>query len=137
MPINAAVTTEVSKVIRVIREHHKSTQIHYVKSLGLEGFSEILKGTACLVGNSSAGIKESSYLGIPVVNIGTRQQGRLRAENVLDVGYNKEEITAAIQKQLANGKYPQSYIYHKENTAKQSADILTSVDLDTHKSFVD
>jgi UDP-N-acetylglucosamine 2-epimerase len=54
--------------------------------------------TAAMVGNSSSGIFEAPSFGLPVVNIGTRQQGRLRAENVLDTGYHRDDILHAIQK---------------------------------------
>lgn len=51
----------------------------------------------CCAGNSSSGIKETPAFGCPTVNIGTRQQGRLRAENVIDAGYDAEEIGDAIR----------------------------------------
>ena len=64
---------EVEKFIR--DTNPKATEVHMVggvwPALGYEYFLDILKKTACLVGNSSAGIKECSYLGIPVVNIGS------------------------------------------------------------------
>ena len=44
-----------------------------------------------------------SYIGLPVVNIGTRQMNRLRAKNVIDVAYDSAEIKAAIEKQLKSG----------------------------------
>lgn len=53
-----------------------------------------------MVGNSSSGIIEAPSFGLPVVNIGSRQEGRERAENVMDVDYDKEEIKAAIKKTL-------------------------------------
>ena len=51
-----------------------------------------------MVGNSSSGIHEAASFNVPVVNIGTRQQGRLRPNNVIDVGYNKSEILDAMRK---------------------------------------
>lgn len=50
------------------------------------------------VGNSSSGIKEAPAFACPSVNIGSRQKGRLRAENVIDTGYDRDEIVAAIRK---------------------------------------
>jgi len=54
-----------------------------------------------LVGNSSSGIIEAASFGLPVVNIGNRQRGRLRAENVIDAGYGQDEITAGINQALS------------------------------------
>ncbi len=71
--------------------------------------SALLAHAACLVGNSSAGIKECSFLGTPVVNIGDRQQGRLSGEHVTHVGYDAAEIAAAIATQLAHGRYEPSH----------------------------
>src|SRR3989338_6272094 len=76
-------TDQISKGIRNFREMNKPHHMRFIKYLPPEQFIGLLKRAACLVGNSSAGIKECSYLGVPAVNIGTRQNGRLRAENVL------------------------------------------------------
>lgn len=130
-------TDEISKGIRVFREKVKPAKIRFIKYLSPENFIGLLKGASCLVGNSSAGIKESSFLGVPVVNIGTRQQGRMRGPNVLDVGYDREEIKKAIQKQLAHGKYEPVDIYYKDNVAKKIIDILEGIDLYSQKRFVD
>jgi len=54
---------------------------------------------AC-VGNSSSGLKETPAFGCPTVNIGSRQEGRLRGENVIDAGYDSQEIGAAIRRCL-------------------------------------
>jgi UDP-N-acetylglucosamine 2-epimerase (non-hydrolysing)/GDP/UDP-N,N'-diacetylbacillosamine 2-epimerase (hydrolysing) len=59
---------------------------------------------AC-VGNSSSGLKETPAFNCPTVNIGSRQEGRLRGENVLDAGYNAEDIAAAVQRCLFNEEF--------------------------------
>jgi len=89
------------------------------------------------VGNSSAGIKEASYLGLPVVNIGWRQNGRTRADNVLDVAHEKAAIKAAIEKQFAVGRYPKSSLYYKPDTSGRMAEILATIDLYIQKTFHD
>ena len=106
----------------------------YLKS---EYFLNLLRKTACLVGNSSAGIKECSYLGIPVVNIGSRQNNRMKSSNVIDSGYSSEEIRKAVNFQVKNGTYPISNIYFKENCSKKITDILTNIELRTQKKFYD
>ena len=82
--------------------------IHLSKSLSVETYIRLMKRTSCLVGNSSSGIREGAFIGTPVVNIGTRQDRRQRGSNVIDVGYDREEIKLAILWQLGNGKYPPS-----------------------------
>ena len=50
-------------------------------------------------------------LGVPVVNIGSRQKDRLRGKNVIDVKYKSSQIKSAIEKQIKNGKYKSENIY--------------------------
>jgi UDP-N-acetylglucosamine 2-epimerase len=77
--------------------------IHITKSLGRHRFHGVLNligrvGRGAFVGNSSAGIKETPVFGCPAVNIGSRQQGRLRGDNVIDASYDAGAITAAIER---------------------------------------
>ena len=130
-------TDEVSKAIRDFREIKKPQHMRFLKYLPPEQFIGLLKMSACLVGNSSAGIKECSYIGIPVVNIGTRQNGRMRAENVLDVKYDKLEIKKAIKKQLSHGNYEKSDLYRKKGTSKKIAQTLAKIKLYSQKKFID
>ena len=130
-------TDQISNAIRSFREHHNPSHIRFIKFLPAEEFLALLSKSACLVGNSSAGIKESSYFGLPVVNIGSRQSGRARAENVADVDYNKEQIMSAVQRQIAAGRYPSSQLYCKADTAKNIVDTISKVKLYTQKKFND
>jgi UDP-hydrolysing UDP-N-acetyl-D-glucosamine 2-epimerase len=68
----------------------------YIPNLGLRRYVAALHHAAAMVGNSSSGIIEAATAGLPVVNIGTRQAGRDRAENVLDCAFNASEICRAI-----------------------------------------
>ena len=119
----------VSKGIRVFREKYHPEFIHFFKNMAPEDFLKLLYNSKCIVGNSSAGIRESSFLGIPSVNIGTRQRGRERGRNVVDVDCSKDRIKSAIKKQIGNGKYPQEYIYGDGTAGKRIATILTEIDL--------
>lgn len=130
-------TDETSKGMRAFREDHSSQHMRFIKFLPPEDFLGLLKGSFCLVGNSSSGIKECSFFGLPVVNIGTRQNGRFKAENVIDAGYNKEEIKQAIIKQLKHGQYNLSHIYYQPGSAEKISQILASVKLYTQKQFFD
>jgi len=130
-------TGEMAELLRHFREHHEAAteKMRFVTNLPADQFIALLKRTACVVGNSSAGIKECSFLGTPVVDIGGRQQGRLSSENVVRVSYNADEVRAAVKRQLAHGRYAPSLIYSKPNTSQLMVDVLTSVDLYTQKRF--
>jgi len=136
-PNTDAGTDEISKAIRTFREKYAPQNIRFMKYLPTEDFYGLLTHTQCLVGNSSSGIKECSYLGIPVVNIGTRQNGRDRAENVVDAPYRKKIILATLKKQLAHGKYKRSTLYYKKNTSMKIADILVGETPAVQKRFID
>ena len=84
---------------RIIREIRQSG-IKIVRSLPSDGFVNLLRYAAALVGNSSSGIHETASLGVPTVNIGTRQQGRERPPNVLDVGNDRGGIGEALKTAL-------------------------------------
>lgn len=138
-PNSDAGTNEISKAIRVYREHGKlkNNKIRFVTDLLPEDFIALLRRASVLVGNSSAGFKESSYLGVPVVNIGTRQQNRLRGEHIKDVSYNTEAIKKAVKEQLAHGPYPKSDLYYKPDTSKRIVEILNKTKLYSQKKFHD
>ncbi|HEX8031829.1 MAG TPA: UDP-N-acetylglucosamine 2-epimerase [Vicinamibacterales bacterium] len=125
--------------LRHMREKHPELTAHmrFITNVPSNDFIALLAHAACLVGNSSAGIKECSYLGTPVVNIGARQQGRLTAEHVTHVGYDAAEIAAGIAAQLAHGRYAPSHIYFKENTSAAMVELLAKTTLYTQKRFHD
>lgn len=130
-------TAEMAKAIRVYRELGalKNNKIRFVTDVLPEDFISLLRRAKALVGNSSTGIKECSYLGVPVVNIGTRQHRRLRGPNVTDVPYDANAIKKASERQLQHGPYPSSRIYFKPNTSKRMAEILSRVKLSSQKAF--
>jgi UDP-N-acetylglucosamine 2-epimerase len=98
-------------------------------------FLKVSNNTLCLIGNSSVGIRECSYLGVPVVNIGSRQNRRERGPNVIDASYDALSILMAIENQLRKGKYPNSQIYGDGNSGKRIADILSKCNPKTNKTI--
>jgi UDP-hydrolysing UDP-N-acetyl-D-glucosamine 2-epimerase len=123
----------ISKGIRHFRETHNVPFIYFFKNMPPEDFLRLLIGARCLVGNSSVGIRESSYLGLPVVNIGNRQAGRTRGSNVVDVFYDRKTIIEAVQQHLANGRYPRSTLYGDGCAGERIADLLAEVPLTVDK----
>jgi UDP-N-acetylglucosamine 2-epimerase (non-hydrolysing)/GDP/UDP-N,N'-diacetylbacillosamine 2-epimerase (hydrolysing) len=83
-------------MIDVLERQRERTWLRIVPSLGRRKFASLLRRTSAMVGNSSSGIIEAPFFGVPVVNIGIRQAGRLRAENVLDIGHDHEAIRSAV-----------------------------------------
>ena len=74
-------------------------------------------------------IREGSFLGIPVVNIGTRQAGRERGKNVIDVDYDREALIKAIKFQMANGPYPSDNLYGDGKAGERIANLLAQREL--------
>jgi bifunctional UDP-N-acetylglucosamine 2-epimerase / N-acetylmannosamine kinase len=101
-----------SKGIRTFREHTPNNKIHFFKNMEPEVFLRILRGSKCIVGNSSVAIRECAFLGVPAVNIGTRQANRQRGRNVLDVPYDAEKIRLTIEKQVTkSGTVSRDLVY--------------------------
>lgn len=130
-------TDEISKGIRRFREHTETPHIRFVIDIHPRDFISLLRHAACLIGNSSSGIKEASFFGTPVVNIGTRQQGRARGENVIDVHYDSLAIKSAIDRQITHGPYAPSHTYYKPDTARRIVEVLKTAPLYTQKRFYD
>ncbi len=113
--------------------HHICDQVCFVDHIDSLEFLRLTKASACMVGNSSAGIRECAYLGIPVVNIGSRQQGRERAENVMDVSFDPTDIATAVEAQVEHGIYPCSLLYGDGNAGKRCALITEQLVLPTQE----
>jgi UDP-hydrolysing UDP-N-acetyl-D-glucosamine 2-epimerase len=122
-----------SKGIRVFRENERPTSIHFFKNMESEDFLRLVYNSRCLVGNSSVGIRETSFLGVPTVNIGTREAGRERGRNVQDVDYDRVQIQEAVKKQVSNGRYPSDPLYGQGNAGERIAEILSSIPLKFEK----
>jgi len=121
--------------IRAYREINKPENIHFFKNMEPQDFLKLLYNSKCLIGNSSVGIRECSYLGIPVVNIGSRQNRRDRGDNVLDVGYKRNEIIIAVEHWINNSRPGQSKVYGGANAGSLIANLLASVELRFHKTI--
>ena len=87
----------------------------------------MLKNSSCIVGNSSSGLREGAFLGVPCVNIGTRQRNRERSSNVIDVDYNSASIMNAIKIQLTKNKYKKNILFGDGNAGEKIAEILHNV----------
>ncbi|MCR9154893.1 MAG: UDP-N-acetylglucosamine 2-epimerase [Bacteroidetes bacterium] len=125
-----------SGAIRAFREKNADTNIHFFKNMEPQDFLRLLVNSKCLIGNSSVGIRECAYLGVPVVNIGTRQNRRDRGANVSDVPYDKDAIKNAILNWVEHGRAEQSQVYGGGNAGENIAQLLAEVPLQFHKTIV-
>ncbi len=93
------------KVIEVIKKEGGNPLFRIIPSLEYKDFLALEKEASVIIGNSSFAMIEASSFKIPVVNIGDRQKGRERGENVINVEYSKEEIRSAVDKSLNDAIY--------------------------------
>jgi UDP-N-acetylglucosamine 2-epimerase len=105
------------------------SHVHFFNNMVPEDFLRLVYNAQCLIGNSSMGIRECSYLGVPVVNIGSRQTGRQRAGNVKDVAYDKNQIMKAVIDWLNKDRPGQSFVYGNGEAGKSMAEVLATVPL--------
>ncbi|MCA0389030.1 MAG: UDP-N-acetylglucosamine 2-epimerase [Bacteroidetes bacterium] len=127
-----------------IIEKIKSSGLRWYPSLPTDLFVNLYRNVSALIGNSSSGIHETPTLRIPTINIGTRQQGRERAPNVIDVGYNKAEIVEAIKKAVFDESF-RNFVktidnpYGDGHSARRIVEILRTIKLDgiVQKMFYD
>ena len=115
-----------SKGIRMFREHHDPANFHLFRNMFPEDFLRLLCSATAIVGNSSVAIRECSYLGVPAVNIGSRQQGRERGRNVIDVDHDRGAIAAAIAEHRRRGKAPRDRLYGDGQAGLRIADTLAA-----------
>ncbi|WP_298421556.1 UDP-N-acetylglucosamine 2-epimerase [uncultured Kordia sp.] len=125
-----------SNGIRYYRENFNPENIRFFKNMEPNDFLHLLKNCDCLVGNSSVGIRECSFIGVPTVNIGTRQNRRQRGKNVLDVAYDKDLIKTAIEERIARKGMLSEHIYGDGNSGKRIADALAQSKLISHKTIM-
>jgi UDP-hydrolysing UDP-N-acetyl-D-glucosamine 2-epimerase len=119
--------------IRRFRELERPENIHFFKNMAPADFLRLIYNSRCLIGNSSVGIRECSYLGVPVVNIGSRQLGRERGRNVVDSDYARAEIRRAVDAHLGNGRYPSDPLYGDGSAGERIARLLAEAPLTVEK----
>jgi len=118
----------ISKAIRVFRDQHKPDWLRVITNLMPERYLQVLANAACAVGNSSSFVRDSSYFGTPIVNVGHRQLGRERSENVLDADIETGAIEAGIRRQLAHGRFAPSTLYGDGHVARRIVESLAQLE---------
>lgn len=121
--------------IRAFRENFKLEKFHFFKNMDPTDFLKLLVNSKGLVGNSSVGIRECAFLGVPVINIGTRQNKRERGSNVIDVGYDRTEILSGILNIKSSPRPQSSNVYGGGDAGLKIANHLAEVPLVFHKTI--
>ncbi|MDH3346507.1 MAG: UDP-N-acetylglucosamine 2-epimerase [Desulfobulbaceae bacterium] len=132
---------EINEVIKEYTNEHPEKSL-YVPSLGQHRYFSVLRLVDAMVGNSSSGIIEAASFGLPVVNIGERQKGRVRTKNIIDSPANSKAVQEACERALsADFRQCSGCVtnpYEKENTTFLIMEILQHVDTNiTTKDFYD
>ena len=122
---------EIIKEIKNFKKNNKNIKVF--KTLGKARYLSILKHFDCLIGNSSSGITEAPYLGIPTINIGDRQKGRLKSKSIVDCNPNRMEIIKKVKK-ILNKKFRhkiqnQKTYYGSGNSSKKIVNIIRRISL--------
>ncbi len=119
---------EVAVGIRDFREQGLADRCHFVRNLPAEDFTRLMAHTACMIGNSSAALREGSYLGTPAVSVGSRQQGRECGPNVVFAAHDPLAIADAVRAQVAHGRYEPSALFGDGTAGRRIAAVLSTVE---------
>jgi UDP-hydrolysing UDP-N-acetyl-D-glucosamine 2-epimerase len=122
-------------MIEAIREHGADPRLRAFESIPRGDYLGLMRYADAMVGNSSSALIEAPAFGLPVVNVGSRQEGRERAENVIDVGYGAEEIASGIARALSDDEFKararsSENPYGHGRTGPRIADILNELVID-------
>jgi UDP-N-acetylglucosamine 2-epimerase (hydrolysing) len=122
-PNNDLGSTTILKSYEILKNNPR---FRIIPSLRFEYFLTLLKNAKFLIGNSSSGIHEAPYLGIPVINVGTRQNNRSSNSDIINVDYNQNSILESINS-IKNLKIKPLQINTKQaNSAQKFLESLES-----------
>lgn len=125
----------IAKGIRKFRELNSLQKFRFYKNFTPEDYAVLLNNCKCIVGNSSSGLREGGFLGVPCVNIGKRQNARERCENVIDVENDQNKIYFAIKSQITKPKYKRSFLYGDGKSGEKIANILANHEFNIKKKL--
>jgi UDP-hydrolysing UDP-N-acetyl-D-glucosamine 2-epimerase len=120
-------SAEVATGIRKFRAHGLADRCQFFRNLPADDFIRLMTHCACMIGNSSAALREGAYLGTPAVSIGTRQHHRECGPNVVFTSHDPLDITDAVRAQIAHGRYESSDLFGSGTAGRDIADVLATV----------
>lgn len=118
---------DIARGMRKWREQGLADNMHFFKNLPIATYIRLMRRTACLIGNSSSGIRDGAYIGTPSVNIGSRQQSRERAHNVMEADNTVSSIEAAVRTQIDHGPYEMADTYGDGKAGERIANVLADL----------
>ena len=127
---------EISTALREYREKKLIKHAWFIKNLDHSAFFTVLKNTKCLIGNTSSAIREGSFIGVPTVSVGTRQNGRERGKNVINAKYNTDDIYKKIIFQMSiKHKFVKSNLYGDGHASARIVKILERAKVNIQKKL--
>ena len=114
------------QIVSDMAKHKENSNFYMLRHMPLEDFVHTMAHAACMIGNSSAGIREAALFGTPVINIGSRQTGRERNANVIDVPSGLENIKEVIARYI-DYRFPVKNIYYRENCIRRTVDEICKI----------
>jgi len=126
---------DVSKGLRMYREDNPDANIHFYRNFPAEDYARLINNARALVGNSSSALREGAYLGVPAVNVGTRQMGREHAANVRHAVYDADQIEGAMRGQIEHGRYESSKMFGDGQAGIRIANLLAESEIVVQKQL--
>jgi UDP-hydrolysing UDP-N-acetyl-D-glucosamine 2-epimerase len=120
-------SAEVATGIRQFHAEGLAERCQFFSGLPPEDFARLMTHCACMIGNSSAALREGAFLGTPAVSVGTRQHNRECGPNVMFTSHDPREIAAAIQAQLDHGRYTRNDLFGIGTAGRDIAEVLATV----------
>jgi len=115
------------------REENPDANVHFYRNFPAEEYARLINNSAVLVGNSSSALREGAYLGVPAVNVGTRQGGREHAANVCHADYEPGAIEQAARSQMDHGRYESSHMFGDGHAGVRIANLLADSEITVQK----
>ena len=126
---------DVSKGLRMYREENPEADVHFYRNFPAEDYARLINNAAALIGNSSSALREGAFLGVPAVNVGTRQQGREHAANVRHAEYDGAEIERTVREQIEHGRYDSSDMFGDGHAGVRIANLLAESEIYIQKQL--
>lgn len=127
-------------ILNEYKRFEKDSRFKVFPSLRFEYFLVLLKNAQFAIGNSSAGVREAPYYNIPTINLGNRQNNRVKSKNIISIDFKEESIVSAINLALSFEKIPRDIDFGDGNSDKKFFELLQKKDfweISNQKQFKD
>ena len=122
MPNNDEGTFEIQ---RVYKKLEGASNVRILPSMRFEFYLTALRNADFIMGNSSSGVRESGFYGVPCINLGTRQSGRSKSTSIIHTGFATRELQSSVLKALSQNR-PKESLFGDGESADRFSEILLS-----------